>query len=76
VLPNREKILKNEAVRHISGLPIHILHHFDDKNHFNGRNLTLADEYGIAVKNAMLINGVCMHASIQSLIIVMFKKAI
>ena len=59
------------------GLPSHILQPFADGHHLIGRNATLVDVYGIMVKNAMLINGNYprMHASIQSLIIDMFKKA-
>ena len=80
-LPNRDGILKNdifiEAVRCILGLPSHILQPFADGHHFVGRNATVVDAHGIMVKNAMLINGDYhrMHASIQSLIIDMFKKA-
>jgi len=80
-LPNRDGILKNdvfiEAVRCILGLPSHILQPFADGHHFIGRNATAVDAHGIMVKNTMLINGDYhrMHASIQSLIIDMFKKA-
>jgi len=80
-LPNRDGILKNdifiEAVRCILGLPSHILQPFVDGHHFIGRNAPVVDAHGIVVKNAMLINGDYhrMHASIQSLIIDMFKKA-
>jgi len=80
-LPNRDGILKNdvfvEAVRCILGLPSHILQPFADGHHFIRRNATLVDAHGIMVKNAILINGDYhrMHASIQSLIIDMFKKA-
>jgi len=66
-----------EAVRCILGLPSHILQPFADGHHFIGRNATMVDGHGIIVKSAMLINGDYhrMHASIQSLIIDMFKKA-
>jgi len=80
-LPNRNGILKNdifiEAVRCILGLPSHILQPFLDGHHFIGRNATVVDVHGIMVKNAMLINGDYhrMHASIQSLLVDMFKKA-
>jgi len=59
-----------------SSFTSHILQPFADGHHFIGRNATLVDAYGIMVKNAMLINGDYhrMHASIQSLIIGMFKK--
>jgi len=79
-LPNRDGILKNdifiEAVRCILGLPSHILQPFAEEHHFIGRNATVDDAHGIMVKNAMLINGDYhrMHASIESLIIDMFKK--
>ena len=79
-LPNRDGVLKNdvfiEAVRCILGLPSHILQPFAYGHHFIGRNATMVDAHGIMVKNA-LINGDYhrMHASIQSLIIDMFKKA-
>jgi len=65
-----------ETVRCILGLPSHILQPFADGHHFIGRNAALVDAYGIMVKNAMLINGDYhrMHASIQSLIIDLFKK--
>ena len=58
-------------------LPSHILQPFADGHHFIGRNATMVDAHGIMVKNAMLINGDYhrMHASIQSLVIDMFKKA-
>jgi len=52
-------------------------HNVTDQHHFIGRNATVVDAHGIMVKNAMLINGDYhrMHASIQSLIIDVFKKA-
>jgi len=80
-LPSRDGTLKDdvfiEAVRCILGLPSHILKPFADEHHFIGRNATMVDAHGSMVKNAMLINGDYhrMHASIQSLIIDMFKKA-
>jgi len=58
-MPKREGIMNNdkltEAVRHILGLPSHILQPYASFN--------------ISRYNAMLINGdyKCMHASIQSL---------
>jgi len=54
-----------------------ILQPFADGHHFIGRNATLVDACGIMVKNAILINEDyhSIHASIQSLIIDMFKKA-
>jgi len=66
-----------EAVRCILGLPSHILQSLADEHNFIGRNATVVDVHGIMVKNATLINGDYhrMHASIQSLIIDMFKKA-
>ncbi len=81
VLPNRDGILKKnifiEVVRCILGLPSHILHPYVDGHHFVVRNATVVDAHGIMVKNAMLINGDYhrVHASIQSLIVDMFKKA-
>ena len=80
-LPDRDGILKNdvfiEAARCILGLPSHILQPFRDGHHFIACNATLVDAHGITVKNAMLINGGYhrMHASVQSLIIDMLKKA-
>ncbi len=80
-LPNRDGILKNdifiEAVRCILGLQSHILQPFADGHHFVGRDATVVDAHGIMVKNAKLMNSDYqrMHASIQSLIIDMFKKA-
>ena len=79
-LPNREGILKNdifiEAVRCILDLPSHIVQSNADGHHFVGRNATVVNAHGIMVKNAMLINGDYhrMLASIQRLIIDMFKK--
>ena len=76
----QRRILKNdifiEAVRCMLGLPSHILQPFVDGHHFIGRNTTVVDAHGIMVKNAMLINGDYhrMHASIQSLLVDMFKK--
>ena len=57
--------------------PSHIIQPFANEHHFIGHNAILVDAHGIVVKNAMLINGDYhrMHASIQSLIIDMFKKA-
>ena len=72
------EILKNdvfiEADRCTLGLPSQ---HFADGHHFVGRNSTVVNAYGITVKNAMLMieNYQRMHASIQSLIIDIFKKA-
>jgi len=62
-----------EAVRCILGLPSHILQPFADGHHFIGTNAAMVDAHG----NAMLINSDYhrMHASIQSLIIDMLKKA-
>jgi len=80
-LPNGDGILKNdifiEAVRCILDLPSHIFQLFTDGHNFVGRNSTVVDAHGIMVKNAMLINGDYhhMHASIQSLIVDMLKKA-
>ena len=50
---------------------------FADGHHFVGRDTTVVDAHGIMVKNAKLINSDYqrMHASIQSLIVDMFKKA-
>jgi len=76
----RDGILKNdvfiEAVRCTQGLPSYILEPFADGHHFIGLNATLVDAHDIMVKIAMLINGDYhrMRASIQSLIIDIFKK--
>ena len=80
-LPNRDGIFKNdifiEAVFCILALPSHILQTYADGHHFVGRNTTVVDAHGIMVNNAIAINDYYhrMHASIQSLIDDMFKKA-
>ena len=60
-LPNHKGIMSNrafmEAVRNYLGLPSFILKGFPDGNHFIGRNKAMVNSYGIAVKNAILIQG-------------------
>ena len=79
-LPNHEGIMSNrvfmEAVQNYLGLPSFILKGFADGNHFIGRNKAMVDLYGIAVKNAMLIQGdyIQMHGLIQTLAMDMLKK--
>ena len=65
-----------EAVQNYLGLPSFILKGFADGNHFIGRNKAMVDLYGIAVKNAMLIQGdyIQMHGLIQTLAMDMLKK--
>ena len=80
-LPNQDGIISNrifmEAVRNYLGLPSYILENLADGNHYIGRNKKCVDGHGIAVKNAMLINGdyIRMHGAIQSLAMGMLKKA-
>ena len=66
-----------EAVRNYLGLPSFILRGFADGNHFIERNKATVDPYGIAVKNAMLLQGdyTRMHGMIQTLTMDMLKKA-
>ena len=57
--------------------PHNILEGFADGNHFIGRNKAVVDPYGIAVKNAMLMQGdyIRMHGTIQTMIMNMHKKS-
>ena len=60
-LSNQDGIIFNnvfgKAIRNYLGIPSFILEGFADGNHFIGRNKAVVDPYGIAVKNAMLMQG-------------------
>jgi len=66
-LPNQDGIMFNnafrEAIRYYLGMSSFILGGFADGNHFTERNKAVVDPYGIAVKNAMLMQGdyISMH---------------
>ena len=70
-LPNRDGIMTNtvimEGVRTFMGLPSFILMPFAQEDYYIGRKGNNVDPFGIAVKNARLINGdyVKMHSMIQ-----------
>ena len=80
-LPNQDGIMLNnvfgETIRNYFGMPSFILEGFADGNHFIGRNKAVVDPYGVAVKNAMLLQGdyIRMHGTIQAMIMDMLKRA-